>query len=84
MSSLKRDRPISYKSYEEFQRSRAKLLKTATRRKMQSTAVDFQRLWWDKDSRQPSKNGLSLWRPRPAPGYISLGNCFQTSIDLHA
>jgi hypothetical protein len=68
-----REKSWSRRSYEEFQRSRAKQLNTASRRRLQSTAVDFQRLWWDKDARSPSKTGLSLWRPRPPPGYISLG-----------
>jgi hypothetical protein len=74
-ASLRENRHSSYRSYSEFQRSREKLLRTATRRRLQSTAVDFQRMWWDKDARAPSKAGLSLWRPRPAPGYISLGKC---------
>ena len=68
-----RDRPVSYRSYEEFHRSRAKQLKTASQRRLQSTAVDFRRVWWDKDTRYPSKSGLSFWRPIPPQGYISLG-----------
>lgn len=71
-ASLK-GRPISYRSYEEYQRSRAKQLKTASQRRLQSSAVDFRRIWWDKDARYPSKTGLSLWRPIPPAGYISLG-----------
>lgn len=72
-ASLK-DRPASYRCYEEFQRSRAKQLKTASQRRLQSTAVDFRRVWWDKDARYPSKTGLSFWRPIPPQGYISLGD----------
>jgi hypothetical protein len=72
-ASLK-DRPASYRCYEEFQRNRAKQLKTASQRRLQSTAVDFRRVWWDKDARYPSKTGLSFWRPIPPQGYISLGD----------
>ena len=66
-------RPESHQSYQEFQRSRAKLLRSVTRRRAQSTAVDFRRIWWDKDRRAPSRTGISIWRPLPPTGYISLG-----------
>ncbi|KAK9908805.1 hypothetical protein WJX75_003140 [Coccomyxa subellipsoidea] len=79
-ASLK-DRPASYRCYEEFQRNRAKQLKTASQRRLQSTAVDFRRVWWDKDARYPSKTGLSFWRPIPPQGYISLGDCAEVGYD---
>ena len=80
-ASLK-ERPASYRRYEEFQRSRAKQLKTASQRRLQSTAVDFRRVWWDKDARYPSKSGLSFWRPIPPQGYISLGESAAPLIHL--
>lgn len=66
-------RPESHRSYQEFQRSRAKLLRSVTQRRAQSTAVDFRRVWWDKDRRAPSRTGMSIWRPLPPTGYVSLG-----------
>jgi len=66
-------RPESQRSYQEFQRSRAKLLRSVTQRRAQSTAVDFRRIWWDKDRRSPSRTGMSIWRPIPPTGYVSLG-----------
>ena len=66
-------RPESHRSYQEFQRSRAKLLRSVSQRRAQSTAVDFRRIWWDKDRRGASRTGMSIWRPLPPTGYISLG-----------
>ena len=67
------ERPVTQRCYQEFQRSRAQLMRSATRRRAQSTAVDFRRVWWDKDRRAPSKTGMSIWRPLPPPGYVILG-----------
>ena len=67
-------RPESRRSYQEFQRSRAKLLRSVSQRRAQSTAVDFRRVWWDKDRRGASRTGMSIWRPLPPTGYISLGS----------
>lgn len=66
-------RPESQRCYQDFQRSRAKLLRSVTQRRAQSSAVDFRRVWWDKDRRFPSRTGVSIWRPLPPPGYVSLG-----------
>ena len=47
---------------------------------MQSTAVDFRRLWWDKDGRSPSSApACPCGAPIPPAGYVSLGSRF-----LHA
>ena len=54
-------------------RGRARLLRSATQRRAQSAAVDFRRIWWDKDRRHASPTGISFWRPLPPAGYISLG-----------
>ena len=67
------ERPATQRCYQDFQRSRAQLMRSATRRRAQSTAVDFRRVWWDKDRRSPSQTGMSIWRPLPPPGYVSLG-----------
>ena len=67
------ERPQTQRCYEDFQRSRAQLMRSATRRRAQSTAVDFRQVWWDKDRRAPSKTGMSIWRPLPPPGYVILG-----------
>ena len=42
---------------------------------MQVSSVDFQRMWQDKGTSQPTREGLSLWRPCPPAGYFSLGVC---------
>ena len=38
-----------------------------------SPAVDFQRIWSDRDARGATREGISIWRPNPPPGYCSLG-----------
>jgi hypothetical protein len=39
-----------------------------------SPAVDFRRIWSDRDSRGATREGISIWRPNPPPGYCSLGD----------
>jgi hypothetical protein len=51
------------------------------RRSLQiSSTVEFQRIWWDKHSQHPSMTQVSLWRPVPPPGYVSLGDCMVTGM----
>jgi hypothetical protein len=45
-----------------------------------SSTVEFQRIWWDKHSKHPSMTQVSLWRPVPPPGYVSLGDCMVTGM----
>lgn len=45
-----------------------------------SSTVEFTRLWWDKHSKHPSMTQVSLWRPVPPPGYVSLGDCMVTGM----
>ena len=43
---------------------------------LQVSSVDFRRIWLDKDSKDPSREGIGIWRPVPPPGYYSLGRLF--------
>lgn len=41
--------------------------------------VDFRRIWaWDGDA---SGEAVSIWRPMPPPGYVSLGDCLCRGFD---
>lgn len=40
---------------------------------LQVSSVDFRRIWLDKDSKEPSREGIGIWRPVPPPGYYALG-----------
>lgn len=59
--------------YHRFVEERARQLAGASRRGLRSSTADFRRLWWDKHARNPSRLGVSLWRPQPPPGYVALG-----------
>ena len=61
------------KLYEGFISSRKTLLQSQSQRRLRSPCVDFERIWWDRDLRGFSKSGISIWRPAPPPGYVSLG-----------
>lgn len=37
------------------------------------TTPQFERIWWDKGS--DSRKVVSIWRPKPPPGYAVLGDC---------
>jgi hypothetical protein len=39
----------------------------------QVSSVDFRRIWLDKDSKDPSREGIGIWRPVPPSGYYALG-----------
>jgi len=45
-----------------------------------SSTVEFSRIWWDKHSKHPSMTQVSLWRPVPPPGYVTLGDCMVTGM----
>lgn len=40
---------------------------------MQVSSVDFRRIWMDRSTRDPTREGISLWRPVPPPGYFAVG-----------
>ncbi len=61
------------KLYEGFETARRTLLQNQSQRSLRSPCVDFQRIWWDRDLPGFSKSGISIWRPAPPPGYVSLG-----------
>lgn len=42
--------------------------------------MEFSRIWWDKQSKHPSMTQVSLWRPVPPPGYVTLGDCMVTGM----
>ena len=48
------------------------------RHRMQMASVDFRRLWLDKDAKNPSREGIGIWRPVPPPGYCIVGEPCQT------
>ena len=64
---------LTRRSYQQFSRTRRELLKTTSSQRLQSRAVDFRRVWWDKGLRNASKEGMSIWRPNPPAGYTPLG-----------
>lgn len=69
-----RKRPnLTRESYQEFTKTRRELLQTTSKLRLQSRAVDFRRVWWDRGMRGASREGMSLWRPSPPVGYIALG-----------
>lgn len=35
--------------------------------------MDFRRIWLDKSTKEPTREGISLWRPVPPPGYFAVG-----------
>lgn len=35
--------------------------------------MDFRRIWLDKDTKDPSREGIGIWRPVPPSGYYALG-----------
>lgn len=39
----------------------------------QVSSVDFRRIWLDKDTKEPSREGIGIWRAVPPPGYFALG-----------
>ena len=64
---------VGFDSYRSFRKTRHQLLRTQSKRRLQATAVDFRRIWWDKSVRGNSKEGAGIWRPVPPQGYVSLG-----------
>ena len=71
------------KLYEGFESSRKTLLQNQSQRSLRSPCVDFLRIWWDRDLQGFSKTGISIWRPAPPPGYVSLGEsceCIQALL----
>ena len=69
-----RPRPsLARKSYQKFSKTRKDLMRASSRVRMQSRAVEFRRIWWDKNSKGATRLGMSIWRPSPPSGYTSLG-----------
>ena len=64
---------LARRSYDQFSTTRRSLLRSTSKRRLQAQAVDFRRIWWDKGARSPCREGMSLWRPNPPPGYVALG-----------
>ncbi|CAM6102066.1 unnamed protein product [Calypogeia fissa] len=43
------------------------------------TTQQFERIWWDKGS--DSRKVVSIWRPKPPPGYAVLGDCLVEGLE---
>ena len=71
------------KLYEGFASSRRTLLQNQSKRRLRSPCVDFERIWWDRDIQGFSKSGISIWRPAPPPGYVSLGQSLTKCLTDH-
>ena len=66
-------RTSEFYEYRRFVRERAVIQRNQSSKQLVSPAVDFQRIWSDRDSRGATREGISIWRPNPPPGYCSLG-----------
>ena len=64
---------LARKSYQRFSKTRKDLMRASSRVRMQSRAVEFRRIWWDKSTKGATRLGMSVWRPSPPSGYTSLG-----------
>ncbi|KAG0568137.1 hypothetical protein KC19_7G189300 [Ceratodon purpureus] len=42
---------------------------------------DFKLLWWDKEAPWGENSGVSIWRPVPPSGYVSVGDVMLSSYD---
>lgn len=62
-------------SYRSFCQTRKRLLNDQSQKRLRSTTVDFRRVWWDRQIRARNPDGISIWRPVPPQGYVSLGMC---------
>lgn len=63
---------VAQRSYQRYARSRQDLLRASSKLRLQTRAVDFSRVWCDSGMRGASREGMSLWRPNPPPGYVAL------------
>eukprot|EP00798_Chlamydomonas_sp_ICE-L_P025166 gene25166-10797_t len=72
--------PLSLLAQKRFLEHRKEIITSVTSRRHIATTVEFQLLWWDKHSAQPSLTQVSFWRPKPPPGYVSLGDCMVTEV----
>ena len=66
-------RTSEFYEYRRFVRERATMARQRSSTQLVSPAVDFQRIWSDRDARGATREGISIWRPNPPPGYCSLG-----------
>ena len=66
-------RTSEFYEYRRFVRERATMARQRSSKQLMSPAVDFQRIWSDRDARGATREGISIWRPNPPPGYCSLG-----------
>jgi len=66
-------RTSEFYEYRRFVRERASMARQRSSKQLVSPAVDFQRIWSDRDARGATREGISIWRPNPPPGYCSLG-----------
>ena len=73
ITGLRPTKEQGFTAYQSFRKTRANLLKTQTKKRLKAVAVDFRRVWWDKDLAHNSNQGGSIWRPVPPTGYVSLG-----------
>ena len=78
-SSLDRARrlaPAPAAAFSEFLEARRASLAAAARAGLRAAAADWRLVWWDAapGTRGASRAGVSLWRPRPPPGYCALGD----------
>lgn len=69
-----REKPnLTRRSYQRFAITRKDVLRATSSLRLQSRAVDFRLVWWDKELQNPSREGMSLWRASPPAGYVALG-----------
>ena len=66
-------RTSEFYEYRRFVRERATMARNRSTKQLVSPAVDFQRIWSDRDARGATREGISIWRPNPPPSYCSLG-----------
>jgi len=70
---------LSSRSYKRFSKTHKDLMKASSKARLQSRAVEFRRVWWDRDVKSSTRLGMSIWRPLAPPGYVALGFIFLPS-----
>ncbi|KAK9815130.1 hypothetical protein WJX73_008307 [Symbiochloris irregularis] len=68
-------------SYRNFKAAREALMQKSGQHRQRTQAVDFRRVWWDRGIKAGTQAGLSIWRPVPPAGYVSLGDCLGSGYD---
>jgi hypothetical protein len=63
------------RSYKHFQDEWSECLEHAHVSAMSTSTVVFERVWTNKQQDRTRPNAISIWRPVPPPGYVSVGDC---------